>query len=137
MAFTADDRTTITQLISMHGHLCDSGDLDRLEDLFTPDVVYDVSDFGQEPLRGVAACVAAARALGELNPVGHHVTNIVLAEPEAAGDRVQARSKGLGVNADGTVGSVTYEDTVVRTPQGWRISHRTVRAHRTPLGGRL
>ncbi|MGI5201471.1 nuclear transport factor 2 family protein [Spirillospora sp. CA-108201] len=135
MAFTADDRTEITDLISMHGHLCDSGDLDRLEELFTPDVVYDVSDLGQEPLIGVAACAEAARALGELNPVGHHVTNVVLAE--AAGGRVHARSKGLGVNADGTVGSATYEDTVVRTPRGWRISHRTIRAHRTPLGGRL
>lgn len=135
MAFTTDDRTEITELISMHGHLCDGGELDRLEELFTPDVVYDVSDFGQEPLLGVAACAAAARALGGLNPVGHHVTNIVLTE--TAGDRVHARSKGLGVNTDGTVGSVTYEDTVVRTPRGWRISHRTIRAHRTPLGGRL
>lgn len=134
MAFTADDRTEITELISMHGHLCDSGELDRLEELFTPDVVYDVSDFGQEPLLGVAACAAAARALGELNPVGHHVTNTVLTE--APGGRVHALSKGLGVNADGTVGSVTYEDTVVRTPGGWRISHRKIRAHRAPLGGR-
>ncbi|TDB90769.1 nuclear transport factor 2 family protein [Actinomadura sp. KC216] len=133
--FTADDRTAITELISMHGHLCDSGELDRLDELFTPDVVYDVSDFGQAPLRGVAACAAAGRALGELNPVGHHVTNIVLTE--IADDRVQVRSKGIGVNADGTAGSVTYEDTVLRTPQGWRISHRKVRAHRTPLGGRL
>ncbi len=134
MAFTADDRTTITELISMHGHLCDSGELDRLDELFTTDVVYDVSDFGQEPLLGVAACAAAGRALGELNPVGHHVTNLVLTE--VADGRVQARSKGIGVNADGTTGSVTYEDTVLRTPRGWRISHRKVRAHRTPLGGR-
>jgi 3-phenylpropionate/cinnamic acid dioxygenase small subunit len=134
MAFTADDRTTITELISMHGHLCDSGELDRLGELFTPDVVYDVSEFGQEPLLGVAACAAAGRALGELNPVGHHVTNVVLTE--VADGRVHARSKGIGVNADGTTGSLTYEDTVVRTPHGWRISHRKLRAHRTPLGGR-
>jgi hypothetical protein len=134
MAFTADDRTEITELISMHGHLCDSGELDRLEELFTPDLVLDVSDLGQEPLLGVAACAAAARALGELNPVGHHVTNTVITEAPDGG--VHALSKGLGVNADGTVGSVTYEDTVVRTPRGWRISHRKIRAHRAPLGGR-
>ncbi|KAB2349723.1 nuclear transport factor 2 family protein [Actinomadura rudentiformis] len=134
MAFTADDRTAITELISMHGHLCDSGELDRLDELFTSDVVYDVSEFGQEPLLGVAACAATGRALGELNPVGHHVTNVVLTE--AAEGRVHALSKGIGVNADGTTGSVTYEDTVLRTPQGWRISHRKVRVHHTPLGGR-
>lgn len=131
MGFTADDRTGIIELIGMHGHVCDSGELERLEEVFTPDVVYDVSDFGQEPLLGVAACIAAARALGAGNPVGHHVTNIVLTE--AGGDRVHARSKGIGVNADGTVGSVTYEDTVVRTPRGWRISRRRIRAHRAPL----
>lgn len=134
MTFTADDRTAITELISMHGHLCDSGELDRLDEVFTADVVYDISEFGQEPLLGVAACAAAGRALGKLNPVGHHVTNIVLTE--IARDRVHARSKGIGVNADGTTGSVTYEDSILRTSQGWRISHRKIRLHRTPLGGR-
>ncbi|TDD68992.1 nuclear transport factor 2 family protein [Actinomadura darangshiensis] len=134
MGFTADDRTQITELISMHGHLCDSGELERLDDLFTPDAVYDVSDFGQEPLLGSAARIEAARALGERNPVGHHVTNVVLTD--VADDRVHARTKGIGVYADGTAGSVTYEDTIVRTPQGWRISHRKIRAHRAPLGGR-
>lgn len=135
MALTADDRTAITELIFMHGHLCDSGELDRLEDLFTPDVVCDISELGQEPLVGLAACVAASRALGELNPVGHHVTNVVL--DEAGDGRVRARSKGLGVYADGTTTSVTYEDVVLRTPHGWRIDHRTIRPHRTPLGGRV
>lgn len=133
MAFTADDRTTITELIFMHGHLCDSGDLDRLDELFTPDVVYDISELGQDPLLGVAACIAAARTLGELNPVGHHVTNVVLTE--VGDDRVLARSKGIGINADGAAASVTYEDTVLRTPHGWRISHRKIHPHREPLGG--
>ncbi|WP_344891969.1 nuclear transport factor 2 family protein [Actinomadura meridiana] len=119
----------------MHGHLCDSGELDRLDELLTPDVIYDISDVGQEPLRGVAACVAAGRALGEHNPVGHHVTNVVLSE--ITDDRVQVRSKGIAVNADGTTASVTYEDTVLRTSAGWRISHRKLRVHRAPLGGRV
>jgi hypothetical protein len=135
MAFTTGDRTAINELISMHGHLCDSGQLNRLDELFTPDVVYDVSELGQEPLLGVAACIAAARALGELNPVGHHVTNVVLTE--ITDDRVQTLSKGIGVSADGTTASVTYEDTVLRTPHGWRISHRKIRPHPTPLGGHI
>jgi len=29
MALTGEDRTAITELISLHGHLCDSGELDR------------------------------------------------------------------------------------------------------------
>ncbi|MCX4553535.1 nuclear transport factor 2 family protein [Streptomyces sp. NBC_01387] len=132
MELAAEDRDAITDLISMHGHLIDAGELDRLEELFTADVVYDVTDFGQAPLRGVAAIKQAALALGEANPVAHHVTNIVLTP--ATGDLVHARSKGIGVNADGTCGSATYEDTIVRGPQGWRITHRTVLARRKPLG---
>jgi SnoaL-like domain len=134
MALTCEDRAVITELISLHGHLCDSGELDRLDEVFTAGVIYDLTDFGREPLEGVGACAAAARALGELNPVGHHVTNIVLAEP--AGGQVQARSKGIGISADGTCGSVIYEDTIVRVGQGWRISHRKVLARRVPLGGK-
>lgn len=133
MALTAEDRTTITDLLCMHGHLVDAGELDRLDDVFTPDVVYDVTDLGAEPIEGLVALRHAALALGEANPVGHHVTNIVLHElPDG---RVRARSKGIGVNADGTCGSVTYEDTVARSRAGWRITYRQVRVRRTPLGG--
>ncbi|MEU5954508.1 nuclear transport factor 2 family protein [Streptomyces sp. NPDC047525] len=134
MALTIEDRTAISELISMHGHLCDEGELERLDELFTDDVVYDLTDFGLEPLVGVEAICAAALALGEANPVGHHVTNIVLTEGDEG--QVRARSKGIGINADGTSGSVTYEDTLVSTGQGWRISHRKVVARRVPLSGR-
>ncbi|MFD0509598.1 nuclear transport factor 2 family protein [Streptomyces aureus] len=84
MALHADDRIVISELISLHGHLCDEGQLDRLDELFTDDVVYDVTDFGQEPLTGVEAIRAAAITLGDANPVGHHVTNIVLKEEATA-----------------------------------------------------
>jgi hypothetical protein len=134
MALTGEDRAAITDLISMHGHLCDSGELDRLDEVFTADVIYDLADFGQEPLEGLAATVEAGRELGELNPVGHHVTNTVLAE--LADSQVHARSKGIGINADGTCASVTYEDTIVHSDRGWRISHRKILARRAPLGGK-
>jgi 3-phenylpropionate/cinnamic acid dioxygenase small subunit len=128
---TPEDRVAITDLISMHGHLTDSGQLDRMTELFTDDVVYDLTDYGQEPLVGRESLRQAALALGDRNPVGHHVTNIVLTELP---DEVRALSKGLGVMADGTCGSATYEDVVVRTSEGWRISRRRIVAHRAPLG---
>jgi hypothetical protein len=135
MAITAEDRAAITELIALHGHVCDSGELSRLDEVFTADVEYDLTDFGQPPIHGITEVVAAAYALGDLNPVGHHVTNVVLTE--AGSESVQGRSKGIGVNADGTCGSVTYQDTIVRAGQGWRISRRKVLAHRAPLGGTL
>jgi hypothetical protein len=46
---------------------------------------------------------------------------------------IAVRSKGLGVMADGSCGSVTYEDVVVRTADGWLIRHRRVLARRHPL----
>jgi hypothetical protein len=42
----------ITELVSLHGHIVDDGDLDRLEELFTSDVVYDLTDYGRESLFG-------------------------------------------------------------------------------------
>ncbi|MEJ3746483.1 nuclear transport factor 2 family protein [Actinomycetes bacterium KLBMP 9797] len=131
MTLTAEDRTAITDLINRHGHLCDSGELDRMHELFTANVVYDVTDLGGGVLTGLATLRDAALALGEGNPVAHHVTNIVLTE--AADDLVHALSKGIGINTDGTIGSVTYEDTITCGDSGWRISHRIVRARRVPL----
>jgi 3-phenylpropionate/cinnamic acid dioxygenase small subunit len=134
MTLSTEDRTAITDLISMHGHLVDGGELERMGELFTDDVAYDVTDLGGGTLQGLAALVEAALALGAANPVAHHVTNVVLTD---AGDgRVHARSKGIGIKADGTCGSVTYEDTLTRGDEGWRITHRRVLARRVPLGGR-
>ena len=134
MAIAAEDRAAIVELISLHGHLFDDGDLDRLHLLFTPSVVYDVSALGGGTLHGIDAIRAAALALGEGNPLGHHVTNVVVTE---RGDgTVGVRSKGIGVNTDGTVGTVTYEDVVVDEGAGWRISRRTVVPRRVPLNGR-
>ncbi|MCA2215321.1 nuclear transport factor 2 family protein [Wangella sp. NEAU-J3] len=126
-----EDRITITDLINSHGHLTDRGDFDGLATLFTEDVVYDVSALGGGTLVGLAAVREAGLVLADANPVAHHVTNIVLRK--TADDTVQALSKGFGVMADGSTGSVTYEDTVERTAAGWRITHRIVRARRTPL----
>ncbi|MBR7839668.1 nuclear transport factor 2 family protein [Actinospica durhamensis] len=132
MALAEQDRIDITDLINLHGHLTDAGDLHRAGELFTPDVVYDLSAFGFGVVHGTAALRESALAVGAANPVGHHVTNIVITPIDERSARV--RSKGLGVKADGTAGSVVYEDIVTRQPDGWKISHRTVTARRAALG---
>jgi hypothetical protein len=109
----------------------DAGELDRMHELFATNVVYDVTDLGGAVIRGLAELKAVTLALGEANPVAHHVTNIVVTT--TADNLVRAVSKGIGITTAGTVGSVTYEDTIVRGELGWRISHRTVRARRVPL----
>lgn len=132
MALTAQDRIDITDVLNLHGHYTDAGELDRVGELCTPDVTYDLADFGLGALHGATAIRDAALALGDGNPVGHHVTNIVITEVDAHSARV--RSKGIGIKADGSTGSVVYDDIVTRQPGGWQISHRTVSARRVPLG---
>ncbi|MGW2084939.1 nuclear transport factor 2 family protein [Streptomyces sp. NPDC001880] len=132
MTLSVEDRLKISELLALHGHLVDNDELDRLDELFTDDIVYEASNLGHGALRGLAAFrdMARARAGKPGAPVGHHVTNIALTEAEDG--RVHARSKGIGVSADGQCGSVTYEDVIVRGEQGWRISRRRITLHFTP-----
>jgi hypothetical protein len=127
---TPEDERAVRELLELHGHFSDAGALDRFGELFTDDVVYDVSGLGGGVLRGLEELARASRALGDRNPVGHHVTNIVLRE--VSPDEVAAWSKGIGIRTDG-VGSLVYLDRIVRTPAGWRIAEREVQLRREPL----
>lgn len=94
MAVSAEDRLAISELIALHGHIMDSGELDRLEDLFSPEVTYDLGDFERGTLQGIDAIRNAAIAMGDRSPVGHHVMNIILTEVDS--QVVSVRSKGMG-----------------------------------------
>jgi hypothetical protein len=130
---TAEDRWAIGETIALHGHLFDNGQLDRLDELFTADVVYDVTDVGMGQFRGIGEILRAALELGAGNPLAHHVTNTTITGVEA--DCVRTRCKAIVVKADGRCGTATYLDTLRRDDGRWRISHRTVLAQRTPLNG--
>ena len=127
----AEDRWAIGEILSLHGHLFDGGHLGRLGEIFTPDVVYDMSALGVGTFEGIEAIRTAALRRGPGNPVAHHVTNVVITSEE--GDLVTARSKGLMIMADGAFASVTHLDTLRRHNGGWRISRRVVLAQSTPL----
>ena len=132
MAITVEDRVAIYELIALHGHLMDAGEFDRLNELFTDDFVYDLEHLGYGHLEGAKAYVEAARALDDNNPLGHHVTNSLAIAEEDDGS-IRVRSKGIGIRADGSSGSVVYEDLVRRTEGGWRIARRTVIPRRRAL----
>ncbi|MBV9796046.1 MAG: nuclear transport factor 2 family protein [Actinobacteria bacterium] len=129
---TADDRWAIAETLSWHGHLFDRGELDRLGEIFTPDVVYDLSGAGVGVFEGIDAIRDGARRLGPGNPIAHHVTNIVITSVD--GDLVTTQSKGFMIMADGSPASVTHQDTLRRQPGGWRISRRVIVPQRAPLG---
>ncbi|MET7469992.1 nuclear transport factor 2 family protein [Micromonospora sp. NPDC005686] len=131
MTLSAEDKLAVHELIALHGHLMDAGEFDRMDELFAVDVVYDVTAFGAGELHGYEEIKQAALALGDRNPVGHHVTNVYVTED--ADGTVRAVSKGIGINSDGSVGSVVYEDVVRREAAGWRIAYRKVKPRRAPL----
>jgi hypothetical protein len=131
MASRTEDRVALHELVALHGHLFDMGELDRLDELFTDDVVYDVEDLGGGLLRGIAAIREAARSLGDQNPLGHHTTNVTVVE--LGDDTARVISKGIGVGMDGSVNTVVYDDVMRRTAQGWRLARRKVRPRRRPL----
>lgn len=130
---SSDDRRLIAETIYLHGHIFDEGELERLNEIFTEDVVYDLSDLGAEPLRGIEAIRRSALALGEANPLAHHVTNLVITDID--GDAAATRCKAIAVMAGGECRSATYVDSLRREDGRWRIDHRTVLARRAPLRG--
>jgi hypothetical protein len=131
---TAEDRWAIGETISLHGHLFDEGQLDRLDELFTRDVVYDVSDLGYGVLVGIDAVRDGALALGARNPLAHIVTNIIITDVKD-NHTATVRSKAIAIMSDRGCGTATYVDTVRRQSDGWRIGHRKILARSEPLGG--
>lgn len=126
MSLTTDDRLAIHELVSLHGHLADDRRAEELGLLLTPDATYDVSAYGLGVARGLPALTELFTSAPGDQPVGHHVTNVVVTADAELDGRAFVRSKGLSVMADGRAGTVVYEDQVVRTADGWRISARVV-----------
>jgi hypothetical protein len=130
---TAEDRLAIRELLALYGHVIDERQFSRVDELFTPDGRYDVSDFGQGVHHGPAAIAALWSDAGSRHPLAHHTVDVVIAED---GDgTVRALCKGIGLLADGRAGSVTYRDVVTKTAAGWRIAERVAvlrRADRIP-----
>jgi hypothetical protein len=123
------DRLAIHELLGLYGHLIDQRRWDELDKVFTADLVYDATDFGQRVTRSLAELQAVWTGDPSIHPLAHHATNIVVTED--ADGTVRVLSKGIGVGNRGRVGSVTYHDVVVRTPDGWRLAERRAELRRS------
>ena len=118
----------IHRLLALYGHIIDEREWLRVGELFTPDAVYDMSDFGLGVIRGAAAIRELWSRPDAIHPLAHHATNIVVSEDPDG--QVRVVSKGLGVGPNGRVGSVVYRDVVVRTAEGWRFTARKAQVRR-------
>jgi 3-phenylpropionate/cinnamic acid dioxygenase small subunit len=124
------DRLAIVDVLHRYATGLDSRAWDLLASAFTEDGVADYGELGGVN-RGPEAIVALCRgALQGLDASQHIIANEVI---EVDGDTARARcyfqAQHVCVGTEGgdtyMVGG-TYEDELVRTPEGWRIRHRTL-----------
>jgi 3-phenylpropionate/cinnamic acid dioxygenase small subunit len=122
--FDATQLTAILQLYALYGHLMDDRAFERFDELFTSDCVFDATALGVPLMHGIDAVVESTRSSPQ-TPLAHHVTNVYVESIEA--EVASVRAKAIGIYSRGRAFSGTYDDTLVRTPAGWRIARRVNR----------
>jgi hypothetical protein len=132
LPLTPMDRIEIQQLIARYAYALDTGGRNGYDyaDLFAADGVFVGMNQGPagRSYRGRDTLASLARG-GSRNPnyVSHYITNVVLeATPDGAKGTEYAIIGDFGANGSG--GTWThgghYEDTYVKTPDGWRFKTR-------------
>ena len=129
-ALTALDYAEIDQLYARYAFAADTGEAEMLARVFTEDGVFDVTNAlsgeplapGQwVPVQGYEQLKVSRRAAAA-NPLKtprHYTTNILI-EPTAEG------AMGAAYTFDGSSERTgTYDDQLVKTPEGWRFKKRT------------
>jgi 3-phenylpropionate/cinnamic acid dioxygenase small subunit len=126
------DIEAIQQVLLRYSTAIDRRDWDTFRTCFTDDAQSDYGDIGRwSSAEEITAFMAAAH--GGFGPTNHMLSNMVI---ELDGDRATATTYVHAVLTAGhdpeawfdSVG--TYEDTLVRTADGWRIAARTFRMTR-------
>ena len=123
------DRREIDDVLIAYCHAIDAGIWDQLDAVFTPDAWVDYTVFGGPADHYPAIKAFLAEALPRFAYTQHIIST---SQVELDGDRASARTictNPTGIrDEDGHVRHVVfalwYVDELVRTPEGWRISHR-------------
>ena len=122
------DRAEIQDLMTRYAYAIDDRDWDALDSVFTPDAIIDYSEAGGA--RGTVPEIKKflAEAMGNFSAFQHLSTTTQI---RIDGDRAKARTilfNPMVMQHEGQervffVG-LWYNDDLVRTPDGWRITHR-------------
>ena len=122
------DRQEIIDLTIAYGWLLDHGPRERLDTVFTPDAV---ANYMGDEFNSLAEIIEKVEsALGPLTISQHLVSN---QQVQLNGDTatcrcyLQAQHTLEGTeDGDNYIVAGRYEDELIRTPDGWRITHRTL-----------
>ena len=114
----------ITQVLNRYVHIVDGWAWDELHQVFTHDAVVDHRPVGNLLMSGIEELAAGFAAGMSRHPIAHHLTNSVVETVADDGTAVHVRSKWLIVDQTGVSRSGFYDDDLVLTEDGWRISNR-------------
>jgi hypothetical protein len=121
------DVVEINQVLGLYGQIVDTGDWDALHRVFTDEAIFDITDFGMGSVEGLAEI----RSMFEKSdrPYSVHIVNVVVSGLDQPG-AARAYSKNLGLLPKGRIGSAAYDDVLVKTVNGWRVSRRVATLRR-------
>lgn len=124
---SAQDERAIAALLVSYGSAIDRRDWQKFRACFSDDCECDYGSFGKwQGPKAIATFMKQAHA--DIGPTLHRITNI---ETKMQDGQVQARSYVdallMPFNDGGPIhhGIGYYDDQLVRTGEGWRISRRT------------
>ena len=124
----AIDILEIQMVVSLYGHIIDNRQFSRVAEVFTDDVIYDLTDFDGGIIVGADTVARLWAQTDTVHPLAHHATNVVVWTD--ADGVVRVNSKGLGVGNRGRVGSVNYDDVFRKVNGHWRMAERVCRLRR-------
>ena len=122
------DRLELHELPGRYGDAIDDRDWDRLDQIFTADAVFDLTDLGAPRLEGLDA-IKRYMAEDANHPRTHTMTNIYVDE---TAEGATLRFRILALLPERRVGTASYYDDVVRTAEGWRVQNRVITLRRRP-----
>ena len=129
---SSQDYNEIQALYSRYAHAFDSSNPEMYANVFTPDGEFVI---GERVLKGRKEIGALAETFGPVRerPKIFHVNSNVLIEPSPEGAKGSAYVvlMDLAKNPAITGGGV-YQDSIVRTPDGWRFKKRVYFAEPAP-----
>jgi SnoaL-like domain len=129
---SAEDSLAIAAVVVLYGFVLDDREWDRFDQVFTQDAVVDFRDQSASPPTGLAPIVGRAEIVRMFrdvltHPYQHMLVNHVIVD--VSPDEVIVRSKALLPMPGGSVADIMYHDTVRRTADGWRISHKAIKRY--------
>jgi len=127
----SSDDSEIRALIARIAFLSDEGDIEEYGSVYTEDATWSAGAATNAGLAEIKASSAARRADGTTGPGSHNRHITIPVDVHVDGDRATAVSYFLFVGSVETAPQIkrfaVYDDTFVKTSDGWRCSSRTVR----------